>query len=372
MSIRPILMSAMAALAFAPLTACDNTDKKGARDESLPVIESDACKAEKARAEAEGGRIVGGEAAKPGSAKWQAEILSQPAYTAQERAEDAKLGVDAEGKSFVNERAEYDLSHKCGASWIGDDWVLTAAHCFNHIRTPDGKAEGNPFDHLYVRLGTQNLTVKDGIFRIEALVIHDGYSGPGSTNDIALVRVRHDARIDKFIADGRLAPIAVMGSDDRDFYPEEKLRLTGWGKTGQVDSSKEKSRFDSECKLNRYPAELQQVALDYAPDALCKRYYERYGEGSLCAGVLVPDPDRPGEKMAAAGKDGCQGDSGGPLTRGEGPGNRTLAGIVSNGKGCGAGYPGVYTRVSYYADWVKLAKQAAKKRSIERVAQAGG
>jgi len=44
----------------------------------------------------------------------------------------------------------------------------------------------------------------------------------------------------------------------------------------------------------------------------------------------------------------CQGDSGGPMSC-----NGKLAGIVSYGAGCAAaGYPGVYTNVSYYNSWI--------------------
>jgi len=49
------------------------------------------------------------------------------------------------------------------------------------------------------------------------------------------------------------------------------------------------------------------------------------------------------------GVDSCNSDSGGPLLIGG-----RLAGIISWGKGCGRrGFPGVYTRVSTFADLMR-------------------
>lgn len=366
---------AMALASVAALTGCDpaNTDETGGRaGEQLATIESQACLDAKAQAAAGGGRVVGGEDAEPGSAPWQAQILSNPEYTAEERASDAARGIDEQGKSFINERADYDLAHKCGGSWIGDRWVISAAHCFKNIRKPDGTAGGNAFDHRFIRLGTQNLRVSDGIFEIEAMVTHAGYTGkPGSLHDIAMIRIKDDPRIAKLIREGRLAPIALMGADDRDFYPREKLRLTGWGRTGKTERGGGGSRFDAECKLHRSPAELQQVSLDYLDDTICAENYPDYGAGQLCSADLMDDPGNPGKEIIAQDKDACQGDSGGPLTRGEGPGKRTLVGIVANGKGCAAGYPGIYTRVSYYEDWIKSAKRAAQNGVMVQLAPTG-
>ena len=54
------------------------------------------------------------------------------------------------------------------------------------------------------------------------------------------------------------------------------------------------------------------------------------------------------------GKDTCQGDSGGPLYYSETSLNKyVLAGITSYGYQCGLpNYPGIYTRVSYYMNWI--------------------
>jgi len=120
--------------------------------------------------------------------------------------------------------------------------------------------------------------------------------------------------------------------------------------------------MDSAQRLQRNPAELQQLTLHYLPDAQCATEYGAfYGPGALCAGTLAADGS------IEAGKDSCQGDSRGPLTREEDGGGRSLVGVVSGGKGCGAGKPAVYTRVSYYADWIGAAKAAAKSGQVVRV-----
>lgn len=72
-------------------------------------------------------------------------------------------------------------------------------------------------------------------------------------------------------------------------------------------------------------------------NADCSASYGTIPSSMLCAG-----------DMTEGGVDACQGDSGGPLVC-----NSMLTGIVSWGNKCGlAGYPGVYTNVSQYSDWI--------------------
>ena len=53
--------------------------------------------------------------------------------------------------------------------------------------------------------------------------------------------------------------------------------------------------------------------------------------------------------------DSCARDSGGPLMIQEDEGSKMyMAGITSFGKRkCGTGFPGVYTDITYYIDWIK-------------------
>jgi len=58
----------------------------------------------------------------------------------------------------------------------------------------------------------------------------------------------------------------------------------------------------------------------------------------------------------AGGQDTCQGDSGGPLFYADTINSKNkfiLAGVTSYGYQCALPkFPGVYTRVSYYLDWI--------------------
>ena len=88
---------------------------------------------------------------------------------------------------------------------------------------------------------------------------------------------------------------------------------------------------------------LNQVQVSIFEDQKCQDSYgsDFVAREMLCAG----DP--------RGGKDSCRGDSGGPLVASD-LGYRYLAGIVSWGISCALpDYPGVYTEVSYFSDWIK-------------------
>lgn len=110
-----------------------------------------------------------------------------------------------------------------------------------------------------------------------------------------------------------------------------QLEVTGWGVTEVGVSSQV----------------MLKAALPFFPLDRCARSYQKQTEvwyKQICMG---------GEQ----GIDSCSGDSGGPL---QGPGmyygqpRYVQFGIVSFGtRACGVqNFPGVYTRVDYYLDWI--------------------
>lgn len=305
----------------------------------------------------DGGRIVGGELAAPGTAPWQVQIHSNARYSPAEIAADRKLERGNKAKIYLDERKGYQLTHRCGGSYIGNGWIVTAAHCVVLVPSK-GQAEDAVLTNRLIKLGTQDLRVGGTTYPIDALVIHKGYSRAAPKDDIALIRIREDVKLTSLLAQERLAPIPLHKATDRPLFDEETLRVTGWGYTGAMkDNNAPKLDRENNTQIN--PAELQQVSVNNLPDARCRpvpEYRTFWSARVVCAGSIVAE------------KDACVGDSGGPLTRIQNR-KRVLVGIVSQGVGCAFNkIPGAYTRVSSYQRWIAAA-QAVTKKGITYLAE---
>ena len=105
--------------------------------------------------------------------------------------------------------------------------------------------------------------------------------------------------------------------------------ISGWGKT-QHDS-----KF--------LPKILQLAKVPTIPNCNSVSNYGNLIESQICAGDLLNGQT-----------DSCGGDSGGPLLCKSGFSAYFMTGVVSYGpKRCGfPGFPGIYTRVGYFLDWI--------------------
>ncbi|KAJ9573493.1 hypothetical protein L9F63_009153, partial [Diploptera punctata] len=243
------------------------------------------------QSEAPAFRVIGGEESLPGRWPWMAAIFSN----------------NGSKTCFM-----------CGGSLIGTRHVLTAAHCSSLSRGLQ----------LSVRLGDIDLKRDDEpsspeIFRVIKVRAHPHYRPPYFYNDLAIMVLDRTPRGSRYVMPLCLPPPSVRYKT----FVDEMATVVGWGDTFYGG--------------NGSTVQRQTNVPIWRNDECDSRYYERVNSSFICAG------DRKG------GKDTCQGDSGGPLML-EYEGRWMQIGIVSFGMRCGdPNYPGVYTRVTEYVDWIK-------------------
>uniref|UniRef100_A0A674K731 Peptidase S1 domain-containing protein n=1 Tax=Terrapene triunguis TaxID=2587831 RepID=A0A674K731_9SAUR len=198
--------------------------------------------------------------------------------------------------------------HFCGATVIGERWLLSAAHCFNHMwreacneLAPDGNA------------------VKVSIKKV---VQHPSYNPIILDFDVAVLELASPLHFNKLIQPVCL-PLAVQK-----FPVGKKCMISGWGNVREGNITK--------------PESLQKASVGIIDQKTCNVLYNfSLTDRMICAGFLEGRVDS------------CQGDSGGPLACEETPGLFYLAGVVSWGIGCAqAKRPGVYSRITKLKDWI--------------------
>uniref|UniRef100_A0AAR5PNW0 Peptidase S1 domain-containing protein n=1 Tax=Dendroctonus ponderosae TaxID=77166 RepID=A0AAR5PNW0_DENPD len=211
-------------------------------------------------------------------------------------------------------RIVYDGHFHCGGSLVAESYVLTAAHCVRKLRR----------SKIRVILGDHDQsTTTDAPAKMRAvssIIRHRNFDTDSYNHDIALLKLRKSVEFTK-----NIRPICLPAIRD----PAGKTGIVvGWGRTSEGGN---------------LPNIVQEVEVPILTPNQCKAMKYRASRITsymLCAG--------------RGAMDSCQGDSGGPLLVHNGD-KYEIVGIVSWGVGCGRpGYPGVYTRVSRYINWLKL------------------
>ncbi|KAJ8668281.1 hypothetical protein QAD02_009944 [Eretmocerus hayati] len=215
--------------------------------------------------------------------------------------------------------------HLCGAVLISKRHLVTAAHCI-HDKDPGGYGSSIPVAELKIALGTVNLADRTtgqiiGVLRTS---IHPNYTytivPDAGINDIGMITLKNPVKITDTVK-----PIALP-------FPLQEVPLntpliiSGFGSRFLGDPMP----MTTLRKMTLFTVSQQDCQNDWKhryiyPTHLCARYKRGYT--------------------------GCQGDSGGPLTMN----GQVLIGIFSEGDdaGCGTGVADVFTKVSYFIDWIK-------------------
>mmetsp|Transcript_11202 Transcript_11202/g.26933 ORF Transcript_11202/g.26933 Transcript_11202/m.26933 type:complete len:430 (-) Transcript_11202:269-1558(-) len=202
----------------------------------------------------------------------------------------------------------------CGAALISPRFVLTAAHC----QDADIKFSIGP------ELINGGVTMQ-----IADRAVHPLYNEYTYENDLAIFELTEDAVIQS--ADGGVVPAPyVRLSPDEIFSINTNFTVVGFGDVIQEESD------------TQFSDTLQQTTVSYVSNTECRRDHRgEIQETMMCA--------------KARGQDACYGDSGGPLlqTPTNDYNDDRMVGIVSWGRGCANTlYPGVYTRISSFYDWI--------------------
>ncbi|KAM7328912.1 hypothetical protein ACRRTK_013004 [Alexandromys fortis] len=210
----------------------------------------------------------------------------------------------------------------CGAILLDSTWIVSAAHCFDTIRS---------WRNITVVMGEQDFSEKDGteqVRRVRQVIIPNKYIPGKIDHDIALLRLHQPVTFTDHVVPLCLPERAFS---ERTLSRIRFSRVSGWGQL------LDRGATALELMAVEVPRMMTQDCLEHAKHSPGT---PQITDNMFCAGYMDGT------------KDACKGDSGGPHAT-HYRGTWYLTGVVSWGEGCAAvGHVGVYTRVSRYTEWL--------------------
>ncbi|PKG85205.1 serine protease [Colwellia sp. 75C3] len=239
----------------------------------------------------------------------------------------------------ISEQVALSQTATCGASFIGERWVLTASHC----------VDGANINFLKVNIGEYDLS--DGAANAKAIkriYMHPEYNeGSSLNNDIALIELVETVN-------NPAVTLLDYDTSRQLALANNSATVIGWGNINAYGPNDESPPNSQPDKLRR--VELSLLSNEQCKDTLAQAYTELEGIDYLPNQVGITDSMICAEFLGG-GKGSCQGDSGGPLLVNTNQGWQQI-GIVSYGVGCAdAAFPDVYARVGNFTDWIKSITQ---------------
>ncbi|KAK2155598.1 hypothetical protein LSH36_236g04044 [Paralvinella palmiformis] len=223
-------------------------------------------------------------------------------------------GMPSRENEFPFQASLRTSSHFCGAVLANTRWVVTAAHC----------VVGDQPGDFTVVLGAhfrQDTIPSEVEYNVVTITVHPDYDSSVHSSDIALLELETPVLVNENIR-------PVCAPDPDDVYEGTTAEISGWGTLSSGGLS---------------PNQLYYTTVVTTTNAYCQLEYneETISDDMICAS----DTDTHNER------DTCQGDSGGPMAT-KVDGQYHVIGLTSWGYGCASGWPGVYNRIGYFADWV--------------------
>lgn len=254
-----------------------------------------------------------------------------------------KTALNAGAPRFAGITRERSDTILCGGSYIGDLWVLTAAHCVLSVDAT-GSLRIHNAEEMSVIVGAHDLHKdRQSAQQVVQVIVGDyRLSGPWSENDFALLKldaIPASAAPVEFIDSSSLAVLMASAAP---------AKVLGWGSRQPRAPLTQAPNGDTTSRVP-YAATLSLHTVD-----ACRSLWNTFfNENNLNASGLDLREIHLCASNPEQQQDACQGDSGGPLVV-EIDGVPRLAGVTSFGLGCGSpiGVPGVYASVPSFSDWV--------------------